>query len=207
MTKSPEIDTSIHERILDAAAAAFTRRGFDKTTMDDIAKSVGATKGLIYYHFPSKFDIYLGGYELGMSKVKQAVEPMADAGRNGLECLRQMGIAHVRNLMTNPKYHHLIHQGVRDQASESMTMRQRESLLDLNQLRKEYELMFRRAIEAGINDGSLRVIEPALATRVLLSSLNAVDMWYRETEDQTAENIQTMAEDVVDLITGGIQAH
>ena len=61
MTKSPELYMSIREKILDAAAAAFTRRGFSKTTMDDIAKSVGATKGLIYYHFPSKFDIYLGG--------------------------------------------------------------------------------------------------------------------------------------------------
>ncbi|GGJ49698.1 TetR/AcrR family transcriptional regulator [Glutamicibacter ardleyensis] len=207
MAKSPELDMSIREKILDAAAAAFTRRGFSKTTMDDIAKSVGATKGLIYYHFPSKFDIYLGGYELGMNKVKQAVEPMADQGGSGLECLRQMSIAHVRNLMINPKYHHLIHQGVRDQASESMTVRQRESLMELNQLRKDYELMFRGIIEDGVADGSLRAVDPVLATRVLLSSLNAVDMWYREMDDQSEDKIQAMAEGVVDLVIGGVQAH
>lgn len=207
MTKSPELDMSIREKILDAAAAAFTRRGFSKTTMDDIAKSVGATKGLIYYHFPSKFDIYLGGYELGMNKVKQAVEPMADQGGSGLERLRQMSIAHVRNLMINPKYHHLIHQGVRDQASESMTVRQRESLMELNQLRKDYELMFRGIIEDGVADGSLRAVDPVLATRVLLSSLNAVDMWYREMDDQSEDKIQAMAEGVVDLVIGGVQAH
>ncbi|GAA2969365.1 TetR/AcrR family transcriptional regulator [Glutamicibacter bergerei] len=207
MTKSPELDMSIREKILDAAAAAFTRRGFSKTTMDDIAKSVGATKGLIYYHFPSKFDIYLGGYELGMNKVKQAVEPMADQGGSGLERLRQMSIAHVRNLMINPKYHHLIHQGVRDQASESMTVRQRESLMELNQLRKDYELIFRGIIEDGVADGSLRAVDPVLATRVLLSSLNAVDMWYREMDDQSEDKIQAMAEGVVDLVIGGVQAH
>ena len=205
--KSPELDMSIREKILDAAAAAFTRRGFSKTTMDDIAKSVGATKGLIYYHFPSKFDIYLGGYELGMNKVKQAVEPMADQGGSGLERLRQMSIAHVRNLMINPKYHHLIHQGVRDQASESMTVRQRESLMELNQLRKDYELIFRGIIEDGVADGSLRAVDPVLATRVLLSSLNAVDMWYREMDDQSEDKIQAMAEGVVDLVIGGVQAH
>lgn len=207
MTKSPELDMSIREKILDAAAAAFTRRGFSKTTVDDIAKSVGATKGLIYYHFPSKFDIYLGGYELGMNKVKQAVEPMADQGGSGLERLRQMSIAHVRNLMINPKYHHLIHQGVRDQASESMTVRQRESLMELNQLRKDYELIFRGIIEDGVADGSLRAVDPVLATRVLLSSLNAVDMWYREMDDQSEDKIQAMAEGVVDLVIGGVQAH
>lgn len=207
MTKSPEMDMSIREMILDAAAAAFTRRGFAKTTMDDIAKAVGATKGLIYYHFPSKFDIYLGGYELGMNKVKQAVEPRAEDSGNGLERLRQMAIAHVWNLMINPKYHHLIHQGVRDQASESMTVRQRESLMELNQLRKDYELMFRGIIEVGVADGSLREVDPSLATRVLLSSLNAVDMWYRELDDQSEDKIQDMAEGVVDLVIGGVQAH
>lgn len=207
MTKSPEMDMSIRETILDAAAAAFTRRGFAKTTMDDIAKAVGATKGLIYYHFPSKFDIYLGGYELGMNKVKQAVEPRAEDSGNGLERLRLMSIAHVRNLMINPKYHHLIHQGVRDQASESMTARQRESLMELNQLRKDYELMFRGIIEVGVVDGSLREVDPALATRVLLSSLNAVDMWYREMDDQSEDKIQDMAQGVVDLVIGGVQAH
>ncbi|HJX80169.1 TetR/AcrR family transcriptional regulator [Glutamicibacter sp.] len=207
MTKSPEMDMSIRETILDAAAAAFTRRGFAKTTMDDIAKAVGATKGLIYYHFPSKFDIYLGGYELGMNKVKQAVEPRAADSGNGLERLRLMAIAHVRNLMINPKYHHLIHQGVRDQASESMTVRQRESLMELNQLRKDYELMFRGIIEVGVADGSLREVDPALSARVLLSSLNAVDMWYREMDDQSEDKIQDMADDVVDLVIGGVQAH
>lgn len=206
MTKSPEMDLSIRERILDAAAAAFTRRGFAKTTMDDIAKAVGATKGLIYYHFPSKFDIYLGGYELGMNTAKQAVEPMAQKQGNGLERLRHMAIAHVQNIMVNPKYHHLIHQGVRDQASESMTVKQRESLMELNQLRKDYELMFREIIKTGVGDGSLAVADPALATRVLLSSLNAVDMWYRELDDQSEAKIQAMAENVVELVIGGVQA-
>lgn len=206
MAHSPEVDPSVRVRILDAAAGAFTRRGFAKTTMDDIARSVGATKGLIYYHFPSKFDIYLGGYELGMNTVKDAVEPLADSVGTGLERLYRMAVAHVGNLMTNPRYHHLIHQGVRDQASETMTSRQRESLMELNQLRKDYELMFRRVVEAGVEDSSLRVVDPALAARVLLSSLNAVDMWYREMDHQTDENIQAMAESVVDLIINGLAA-
>jgi TetR/AcrR family acrAB operon transcriptional repressor len=42
------------ERILDAAADLFTHYGFDKTTVSDIARTAGISKGAIYLHFDSK---------------------------------------------------------------------------------------------------------------------------------------------------------
>ncbi len=57
--------------------------------------------------------------------------------------------------------------------------RQRDALQTQNGLRRDYEQLFRRVVVAGIEDGSLRRVDPALATRTLLSNLNAVDMWYR----------------------------
>ncbi|MFF2841474.1 TetR/AcrR family transcriptional regulator [Paenarthrobacter sp. NPDC057981] len=204
MTSTADADPGIRARVLDAAAAAFARRGFAKTTIDDIALAVGATKGLVYYHFRSKFDIFLAAYELGMHKVKAVVEPLADSSGSGLERLERMATAHVINLMEDVDYHHVVHQGVRDQSSESLTVGQREALVKLNQLRKDYELLFRRVVEEGVADGSLRKVDPPLATRVLLSSLNAVDVWYREQEKQPSEGIRALAGDVVDLILGGV---
>ncbi|MDI2033539.1 TetR/AcrR family transcriptional regulator [Paenarthrobacter nitroguajacolicus] len=204
MTSTADADPGIRARVLDAAASAFARRGFAKTTIDDIAMAVGATKGLVYYHFRSKFDIFLAAYELGMHKVKAVVEPLADSPGSGLERLKRMATGHVINLMEDVDYHHVVHQGVRDQSSESLTVGQREALVNLNQLRKDYELLFRRVVEEGVTDGSLRKVDPPLATRVLLSSLNAVDVWYHEQEKQHAEGIRALAGDVVDLILGGI---
>lgn len=43
--------------ILDAARELFSRQGYHKTTMPEIAKAAGASVGLIYYHFASKADI------------------------------------------------------------------------------------------------------------------------------------------------------
>ncbi len=206
MSGKASVDPSVRMRILDAAAAEFTRRGFAKTTIDDIARAVGATKGLIYYYFSSKFDIFLGGYEQGMHAVKEAVEPLADSAGSGLERLNSMATAHVVNLMKNANYHHLIHQGVRDQSSESLTVRQRDALMDLNQLRKDYEMMFREVVQTGISDGSLRTVDPGLCARVLLSNLNAVDMWYREQGSQDDHEIRGMAAEIVDFVINGVSA-
>ncbi|ANS31880.1 TetR family transcriptional regulator (plasmid) [Rhodococcus opacus] len=204
MSTSPDVETDNKSRILDAAADAFMIHGFANTTVDAIADDVGATKGLIYYHFRSKFDIFLAAYEHGMRQVREQVEPCAYADGTGRERLVSMSIAHVVNLMTDLGYHHVVHQGVREQASVALKPRQRDALMNLNELRRDYEQLFHRVISDGIDDGSLRQVDAALAARTLLSSLNAVDVWYRRLDSQSTSAIRTLAYDVVDLIVGGI---
>jgi TetR/AcrR family acrAB operon transcriptional repressor len=47
-------------RILDAAADLFIHYGYDKTTVSDIAREAGVSKGAIYLHFESKDDLFEG---------------------------------------------------------------------------------------------------------------------------------------------------
>jgi len=42
------------ERLLESAASLFCRWGFDKTSMDDIARETGISKGAVYLEFPNK---------------------------------------------------------------------------------------------------------------------------------------------------------
>ncbi len=198
------MDTGTRERILDAAAEAFQLQGFGSATIDDVAEQVGATKGLIYYHFRSKFDLFLAVYEEGMRRVRAKVEPHARGDGTGCERLVAMSVAHVTNLMTDLAYHHVVHEGVRAQSSTALKDRQREALRSLNKLRRDYEHMFHRVVSEGIADGSLRAPDSALATRTLLSSLNAVDMWYRKIDDQPDDAVSDLAGEIVDLLIGGI---
>jgi AcrR family transcriptional regulator len=50
---------STRERILDIALELFTERGYDKTSLRDIAERLGTTKAALYYHFERKEDIFL----------------------------------------------------------------------------------------------------------------------------------------------------
>jgi AcrR family transcriptional regulator len=46
------------ERILDAATELVLRWGYDKTTIDDVAKLAGVAKGTIYLHWGSREDLF-----------------------------------------------------------------------------------------------------------------------------------------------------
>jgi AcrR family transcriptional regulator len=50
---------STRERILDIALELFSERGYDKTSLRDIAERLGTTKAALYYHFARKEDILL----------------------------------------------------------------------------------------------------------------------------------------------------
>lgn len=52
-------DTEIKEAILNAASKLFSHYGFNKTTMEDIAKAVRKGKSTLYYYYKSKEDVIL----------------------------------------------------------------------------------------------------------------------------------------------------
>ena len=204
MSVQPVSGADTRVRILDVAANAFMQRGFSATTIDDIADEVGATKGLIYYHFRSKFDIFLAVYEEGMRRVSARVAPLADLPGSGRERLVAMSVAHLENLMTDLGYHNVIHQGVREQTSAALKAHHRDQLLALNELRSDYETLFGDVVGDGMADGSLRASDRRLVTRTLLSNLNAVDMWYHPIAGQGQTDIRSLAMKIVDILIGGI---
>jgi AcrR family transcriptional regulator len=57
--EGPPEAASTKERILDAALDLFTEKGFDGTSLREIAERLGVTKAALYYHFASKDDILM----------------------------------------------------------------------------------------------------------------------------------------------------
>ena len=49
--------TDTRERILTVAARLFSEKGFNATSIRDIANELGVTKAALYYHFTSKEEI------------------------------------------------------------------------------------------------------------------------------------------------------
>jgi|HubBroStandDraft_2_1064218.scaffolds.fasta_scaffold215186_2 AcrR family transcriptional regulator len=58
MAETLQRDELIVRDIVDTARGLFKKSGFKKTTMGDIARSLGKAKSSLYYYYPSKEDIF-----------------------------------------------------------------------------------------------------------------------------------------------------
>jgi AcrR family transcriptional regulator len=58
-TGAPPLAPNTRERILDVALDLFIEKGYDKTSLREIAEQLGFTKAALYYHFASKEDILI----------------------------------------------------------------------------------------------------------------------------------------------------
>ncbi|MGY1802410.1 TetR/AcrR family transcriptional regulator [Blastococcus sp. SYSU D00922] len=90
----------IDDSILDSAAALFARRGFAKTSVQDLADAVGLSKAGLLHHFPSKDALHqavLGQAEaLGRRVLDQVGDLPAGPARDRhvLEFLVDVALAH-----------------------------------------------------------------------------------------------------------------
>ena len=81
-------------RLLDAAVAVFAKKGYDGTSLDDVAKAAGLTKGAVYSNFESKDDLFQTLLDERMDRPMNAIaanypEPGADLGEQVEEATRQ----------------------------------------------------------------------------------------------------------------------
>lgn len=202
-----ERDRAKRSDILDAAARCFMQHGYDATSVDQIADCYGSTKGLIYYHFRSKTDLFFEVYRTAIQRTIDRAEPIAASHAPGVERLEAMCRGHILGMMQNLAYHHVSKQGVELHMSNALTPDQNAVLRDLITLRDVYERLYVSVIAAGREDGSLACRDPRLAARTLLGALNGFSVWYRPRDRQSQAQREVLAQDVTSLILKGIVAH
>jgi AcrR family transcriptional regulator len=78
------------DRILKAALELFHERGFDATTMRDIAARADMATGAAYYYFDSKDAIVLAFYDQAAQDMEPHLEQALDEGRDLKERLRKL---------------------------------------------------------------------------------------------------------------------
>ena len=80
-TKKPRVRLSRMTRrktLLDAGALAFAERGFQATSMEEVASRAGVTRLIVYRHFASKEDLYRAVLDRAVSGVAAAVSRQGD---------------------------------------------------------------------------------------------------------------------------------
>mgnify|MGYP003664436266 CR=1 FL=1 len=191
--------------ILDCAALCFTEMGFQGTSIDDVARRLGATKGRIYHYFRSKTDLFFEVHREGMKRLMDAVTKAMDAGGTGREKLLRMVESHALTMMQNVAYEAVVVQGVHLHRLSATTPEQRVILDELMGVRHRFEQLFVQVFLEGQTDGSVRRdADPSLAVKGILGAVNWMAIWYRPRQDESPETQQIMARKVAEMQVEGV---
>lgn len=86
------------ENIITISAKLFAEKGYDKTSMQDIADAVGMSKGGIFHHFSSKEDIFNAVMERQFEQITETVKKWLNE-MHGLTAKEKLRGLIKRNLM------------------------------------------------------------------------------------------------------------
>jgi AcrR family transcriptional regulator len=93
------------QEILNGALAIFAEKGYDKTTMDDVVKATGLSKGTLYWHFKNKQHIYIALITTMTDQAMELFDQLLQTKVDDLsppDALRKMFINTVELLENNP---------------------------------------------------------------------------------------------------------
>lgn len=71
--------------LLEAAVGVFTRYGYRKTSMDEVARAAGISRQGLYLHFPTKEDLFRAGVKHTLESGIQAATASLRDGERSLE--------------------------------------------------------------------------------------------------------------------------
>jgi len=87
MAEALQKDEIIVRDIVDTARVLFRKSGFKKTTMGDIARSLGKAKSSLYYYYPSKEDIFEAVLHAEMDELLEKIQQSIRQARTSKEKL------------------------------------------------------------------------------------------------------------------------
>ncbi|WP_353230008.1 TetR/AcrR family transcriptional regulator [Novosphingobium sp.] len=162
---------SRREALLDAAAAMFAAKGYDGTTIRNIAGAVGMLPGSIYYHFKSKEELLLAVYRKGVSRFEAAIAGALDKTTGEpWQAIEAACSAHLSILLDGGDYARIVN-------PEFVRSFPPLMLPVLNAERDRYERHFEKLIAALPLDPKT---DRWLFKVALFGSLNWSQTWYRK---------------------------
>lgn len=187
MYKKQNQEIEIREIITNAARAVFSRYGFRKTTMSDIAAAARKAKSSLYHYFKSKEDVFGSVLEKEVSILKDDLIASMEQEKTAQDKL----IAYFVARMHGFKKLINIYSAFKDEYLENYGFIQR--------LRKSYDqyevTMIQSILSQGVESGDFTVSNLPMTAAAILTALKGMEYHWAVEEDVEAieRDIRSMA--------------
>ena len=170
MTKVRDLD-----QLLDVAARLFGERGYEATTLEQIAQELGILKGSLYHYISSKAELL---DLINRRRLEQLISEARSIERLGLPAdakLQRVIRAHLATL--DESYPESSQWFVTPAPPRGGTT---EAPSGGESANRDYERLVGRIIVEGIESGVFRAdLDPQIAALTILGSCNWLTRWYR----------------------------
>ena len=170
----------------------FLKKGFQETSMREIAQAAGIGKSTLYDYFKTKDDILIYFFEDQINDITREAQRIALQNLPADKRLRQIMEMHLEFLQANRSAFMKLSLEAQRLKPESQTRIQKK--------RHAYQDLVRGLVEEGIREGVLRKVDPLLAARMLINTLVPVVFTSRPTG-----TAQEMMEETMDIFFKGIE--
>jgi TetR/AcrR family transcriptional regulator, cholesterol catabolism regulator len=181
VTKSTRPSRSGEDRVLDAAARLFRAKGFEATTVREIAKAARLHPGSLHYRYRTKdallLELMRRGVEADLAGIRAALRDVRDP----VERLRLALRARLRFLLSRNAAQVVLFEwrSVKGPARDEMV-----------RLRDGYEAFWSGLLYEAVGSGRLRpAVDVKLIRFLIFGAINGVALWYRPDGPRTPDEI------------------
>jgi AcrR family transcriptional regulator len=170
--------------ILRSASMIIAEKGYEKTTMEDIAAQLLMTKGSMYYYFKNKEELL---FECHMMIINPSIEKIKEIKESTLSPEEK-----VRNLIVDYVIFEINEKAMFNVAGKLDQTFSKEYLDKIIEKRDEYNHIFDELIQEGIDAGVFQTIDVKMARMIILGALNSVQSWYSADGKMKPEDIANL---------------
>ena len=168
--------------IMDISAAMFHQRGYDRTSLEDIAAALQVTKPSLYYHFKNKQEILLACVTAAYDHFSDEILSRDQPSHNGRERIETFLRLYL-DVISNDLGANLVvaDDRVMTEAGRAQVRRLRRIMND------DFEARLQRAID----DGSIVASETRLTAAAIFGMFNWLGQWHLRRPTLASDEIYT----------------
>ncbi len=187
------LDRSVRfQKLIDAAAGLFHKKGFKSATLDALARELGLSKTALYHYVSSKEHLLSIVYAQAFEKIFERIHEISAMDVPPDEKLRLILRNHIKNITIKNAVLFSVFFAEENQLPK-------EDFQKIRLEKKKYSQIIEDIIKDGIAIGIFRPADPRLQANAILGMCNWVYKWYRPNRvvyspDQIAEHFITLLE-------------
>lgn len=188
------------QQIVEAAIDVYLEKGVLGTEMGDIAKRANMARGLVYYYFKDKTDLFRFVFTRLIEEARTYISSTLLSDEEVISKLKRYARFYLRSSRHKP---HLV-QFYRNLPSDIPLVFGDEGEAVLQEYLRNATSPLQQVLEQGIREGKLKPIDPKLISAVywggLMGGMNAL-----ASVQVPEEQAEAMMDDMIDILLNGIE--